>query len=147
MRSLREAEKRMRDGEDCLKAAEELFLRELYRSSMQNSQGCVELCAKAVISLFEEPDWTHNPGRQLKEILKIHEEAIGENEVEKLSELAQDAGELAPWHGKVLYGEATEEGLLPAVELCTKESAEWALNKAKRAFHSATAFLTKWKEK
>ena len=146
MKNLTEAKRRMMDAEDCLRTAQELFLAKLYRGCVQNSQSCVELCAKAVISIFSEPDWTHDPGRQLQAILKSHKAEFDKVVSEELIRLAQNATELAPWHGKTTYGEEMQGEFVPAVELCTEEKAEWALGKAKIAFDVANKFLTRWFE-
>lgn len=147
MRNLKEAKRRMIDAEDCLRIAEQLFLAGLYRGCIQNSQGCVELCAKAVISVFEEPDWTHNPERQLKTIIKRCEKEINKLTVEGLTKLALDVSELAPWHGRTLYGQNMGEEVLSAVELCNRDKAEWALTKARMGFETTSKFLANWFEK
>jgi len=144
MRNSEEILRKLRDAEDCLKLAEKTFKDRMFRGSLQNSQGCVELCAKAVISVFEEPDWTHNPSGQLRRILEANKEKIEEGILQGLWQLAEDANSLAPWHGRTLYGSGTGREWISAVDLCTEEKAEWALKLARRGFKATQKFMTKW---
>jgi HEPN domain-containing protein len=65
----------MKDGEDCYQHARRCLQNRYWRGTVQNAQLAIELCTKAIISLFEEPDWTHSPKQQL---LRIIEERKGE---------------------------------------------------------------------
>jgi HEPN domain-containing protein len=142
MKNYSEAEKKLEDAEDFLKLAKIAFESGLYRGCIQNAQGCVELSAKAIISLFEEPKWTHDPSGQL---ISVVENFLSEIEGrERILEVAQASKELAPWHGKSVYGEFTNDSWLSAREIATEEKAKWALGLAERCFKIGQEFLKNW---
>jgi len=138
-----EMARRLRDAEDCLRLARQAFQEGSYRGSLQNSQVCVELSAKTVISVFEEPQWTHDPSGQLKKILETHADKINQPILKKLLQLADDAHVIAPWHGWTVYGMGRGPGWKSALEACTQERAEWGLQLAERSFQTAKDFQ-KW---
>lgn len=134
MRNLSEVEIRLRDAQRSFPAKD-------YRAVVQNARLCIELSAKAVIAYYEEPAWTHNPSEELLNILEERGEEIAEmlgNEVENLYTLAKDAEVVAPWHARSTYGMRSEDGIwLPAVDVCTKETAEDLLERASRSYKTA----------
>ncbi|MBI4641564.1 MAG: HEPN domain-containing protein [Candidatus Tectomicrobia bacterium] len=60
MNNLDEVQRRLIDAKDCFVRAERDFSFQDYRGTIQNAQLAIDLSAKAVISYFNEPEWTHN---------------------------------------------------------------------------------------
>lgn len=146
MNNYNEARKRLWDAQDFLKSAQALYQQNFWRGCIQNAQGCVELSAKAIISLFDEPQWTHDPSEQLILVVEKFLSNIEIDEKAKITDLAQASKELAPWHGKTVYGEFVNNTWLSATELATEEKAKMALNLAQKCLQIAQDFLKKWKE-
>jgi HEPN domain-containing protein len=138
-----EAKRLFIDAQDCYRAAGKNLKIKEFRTTVQNSQLCIELCCKAIIALFEEPKWVHNPSTQLLQILNNME--IDKNEFERLCILANKADEVANWHGWSTYGKEIQPGKwISATQLCTKEVADELYQIAKMSFNIAKNFLNKW---
>jgi hypothetical protein len=123
-----ETQRWLRDAEACLSTAQTVFSLGDYRAVVQNAQLCIELSAKAVIACFAEPVWRHE---------------IEEGLSERLHVLADDVQEAAPWHGWSVYGHLEPEGWMPAVDICTEETARDLLGKAIQGFQTAGEFCSK----
>jgi len=148
VRNTTETSRWLRDAEACFRSAQRAFDIQDYRVAVQNAQLCVELSAKAVIAQFAEPLWRHDPSPQLRQLLDTHGEAIvrrcGEEMIASLRRLAEDAQEVAPWHGWSTYGrEFEDKGWIAAVDLVTEAVASELLQRAQRSLRTAQslAFL------
>jgi HEPN domain-containing protein len=138
-----ETQRWLRDAEACLSTAQTVFFLSDYRAAVQNAQLCIELSAKAVIACFAEPVWRHDPSKQLLKLIEEHGGEIEERLSERLHVLAADVQEAAPWHGWSVYGHLKPEGWMPAVDICTEETARDLLEKAIQAFQTASEFCPK----
>ena len=144
-----ESKRWLRDAEACLTAAERDFASEDYRATVQNSQLCIELCAKTIIACFIEPKWTHDPSDQLDRFVEESSAEIldqyGHDIITRLQQLASDAREAWPWHGRSTYGRREANGSwTAAVDVCTQETATRLLQMARSAFQTAEKFLAPW---
>ncbi|MEW6686043.1 MAG: HEPN domain-containing protein [Candidatus Edwardsbacteria bacterium] len=152
MTNSREYERWLKDAEACLNAMKRDRNAGDFRATIEFAQHVVELCAKAVIACFAEPDWTHNPEEQILRILKENGEKIektfGNVMLQRLKTLAADVKEIAPWHGRAVYGQEIKPQVwISAVDACTKEKAEWASALAERSFKTVKNFTQKWFDK
>ena len=152
MENYSESERWMKDAKDCFTRAQRCFNEKDWRGTVQNAQLTIELSAKAMIALFEEPDWTHSPGEQLKMVIESRRKELESKFVASFLDdllcVADDAEVAAPWHGWSVYGREREDGTgwTPAVDLCTKEVAEDLLKRAERTFSTAEKFLETLRE-
>jgi len=149
VRSTDEASRWLRDAQACLSSAKWALDVQDYRVAVQNAQLCIEHSAKAIIAQLAEPLWRHDPSPQLRRLLEAHKQAIlrrcGEEMPAELLQLARDAEKAAPWHGWSTYGQESEdEGWLAAIDLCTQETAEDLLQRARRALPVAQRFTAQW---
>jgi HEPN domain-containing protein len=126
----------LKDAKASLEAAYRNYEAEDFRVAIQQAQLCIEFSAKGIIAYFEEPQWTHNPAQQLHELLRSYPK-IFSNMEDLIKKLADHAEYAAPWHGLSTYGKETEQGWVPAVDICDKETAEELFKKAEEAFHIA----------
>jgi HEPN domain-containing protein len=137
--------RKLRDAEVFLKDAEIAFANERFRACTQNAQICIEICAKAVISHYSEPEWTHDPSQQLKQLLNAHKDKLikelGEEMFKRLNKLASDSKIAAPWHGKAVYGEEVGDSWVAAAEICTEAIASNLLELAQCSFSAARDFF------
>lgn len=143
MKNTLEAQRWLKDAQACLNTAQTTFPIGDYRAAVQNAQLCIELSAKAVIACFAEPIWSHDPSKQLLKLIGEHKGRIEKEWSERLRVLADDVREAAPWHGWSVYGRLESEGWMPAVDLCTEETARDLLEKAIQAFQTASEFSSK----
>lgn len=143
MKNTLETQRWLRDAEACLSTAQTVFSLSDYRAAVQNAQLCIELSAKAIIACFAEPVWRHDPSKQLLKLIEEHQGEIEERLSDKLHALANDAQEAAPWHGWSVYGRLKPEGWMPAVDICTEETARDLLEKATQGFQTASEFCSK----
>lgn len=113
-------------AEEYLKYAIQSFKRGDYPTSVHQAQLSAENAAKAIISLFETPTWSHNPAPQLKGLTSRlpNKEAL----LQKLAEIVED---LAPEHARSTYGEP--KLMKTPWEIYTKEEAKQILEKAEKA--------------
>lgn len=129
MENYSESELWMKDARDCFVCAWTCFNEKDWRGTVQNAQLAIELSTKAMNALFEEPDWTHSPDKQLKEIIEERkDEVLSEFSflIDTLIHIAEGVKFAAPCHGGSVYGREREDGTgwIPAVDLCTREVAE-----------------------
>jgi HEPN domain-containing protein len=149
-----EMERWLKDAHASLASAEKAFQAGDYRVATQNAQLCTELSAKAIIALFAEPAWRHDPGKQLQSLLEKHKpqitQQLDDQTRQNLARLAQDADEVAPWHGwstfrlrsRQAYGRGEEDDVwIAAVDLCTQSVADDLLARARRSVETVAAFI------
>jgi hypothetical protein len=102
-----------------------------------SSQLSAENSAKAVMTLFRTPRWSHDPSHELLEV-----STTLPPDLKKLAEeLADITRQLAPEHGRATYGEPFR-GLTPW-DLYDEKSSFEALSKAKRAKEMMNIILRK----
>jgi HEPN domain-containing protein len=140
----------LEDAETALEDARSDAQTGRFRSAVQWSQNCAELSAKAIIALFAFPVFEHNPGSQLRGVVRDNQRAIrrrcGEEMLARLEQLAVDADEIAPWHGWSTYGRHEPDSTYTtATRLCTQERATWAVELAERSFATAVDFVRDWR--
>jgi len=138
MNSQEEAERRIRISERHLKEAKEAWKRNDFPEVVGHSQLSVENAAKAVISCFRIPSWSHDPSQELRGA--VREVDMDEWMRKRIESLADSAHILAPEHGRSDYGTLTR---LPE-ELYGKENAEEVLRMAEEGFECAAAFIRKF---
>jgi len=100
-----------------------------------SSQLAAENAAKAVVAVYRVPSWSHDPSHELREVaaqLPASLKPLAE-------ELASVAELLALERGRATYGEPAR-GLTPW-ELYTREDAEAALRRARKAVELAKTIL------
>ena len=121
-----------------LEEAEKSLQRRDYRDAVLNSQLSIENSAKAAISIFHIPSWSHNPGPELRSLLKSFPKDL-RKDVERLAQLSE---ELAPEHGRATYGEPTR-GLTPW-EIYSYEDAYRAISIAREGFTHLKKIVSKF---
>lgn len=145
-----EVRRRLYDARDCLHRAEILHRESDWRGVIQNAQLCIELSAKAFISYFQEPQWRHDVGDQLKKIITKNKNTLeakcGKNLIDQLKWLSYAVDEAAPWHAWSVYGKEEDSGWTSATELCRKDVADKLLGEAKRAEKLISNFFKKIEE-
>lgn len=118
-----------------LKDALKLFQIGDWRGVVANSQLAVENAAKAIIAIFREPSWSHDPSHELLEVKnRFPHQYWG-----IIDEIARIVHELAPEHGRSTYGEPSL-GLTPW-DLYKKEDAERVLKLAKKVVEEMKIIL------
>ena len=126
---------RVRLSQRYLLDAEDAYKRGDYRGVVASSQLVAENAAKAVIAVYRIPSWTHDPSHELLELTTQMPKRL-ESLVLELAEIARS---LAPERGRAVYGEPSR-GLTPW-EIYSREDAESALSRARRALELALAIL------
>jgi len=126
---------RIRLAERYLEDADGAHRRGDNRGTVSSSQLSVENSAKAVVAFFRIPSWSHDLSPELRELL----ESIPLGTRPLAEELAGIAEELAPEHGRSIYGEPIR-GLTPW-DIYSEEDAAATLQKAKRAIECARIVL------
>lgn len=132
-----------KDARNFFKRAQICFNILDWHGTVQNAQLCIEHSAKAIIAYFAEPEWTHNPAEQLLKIVSENLEELKKKgaDILSLKKLAQYVKDVAPWHGLASYGEETDEGHVPASELCTEKIARELFLKAEESLQILENFL------
>jgi HEPN domain-containing protein len=138
MNSDKEAERRLKLAERHLKETEEAHLRNDYPEVVHHAQLCVENAAKAIISLFFIPSWSHDPSRELRECTK--DLGLPDNLRGKIDSLGEYTSVLAPEHGSTNYGTVAH---LPE-EIYKREDAERALRYTRDGLQVAKSFREWW---
>lgn len=152
MENYSESVRWMRDGSDCFFRAQRCFKEKDWRGAIQNGQLAIELSVKAMIALFEEPEWTHSPDEQFKTIIESKQKELegkfGSQFIGLLLRVVEDVAIAAPWHGWSVSGREKEDGTdwISAVDLCTKEVAEDLIQRAERTFSTAEKFWAIFKK-
>jgi len=132
---LSEVEYRAKLADRYLADAEGAFERGDLRGTVASSQLAAENAAKAVVAVYRVPSWSHDPSHELREVAAQMPASLKP----LAEELASIAELLAPEHGRATYGEPAR-GLTPW-ELYTREGAEAALQRARRAVELAKTIL------
>ena len=126
---------RLNTAAEQLEAATKRFSIEDWVGTVQASQLTAENAAKAVISHFHLPSWTHDPSNELREILNKIPNHL-KNDAEKLIDIVST---LAPEHGRTSYGIPTER--ITPRQLYNRENAGEALRKAHEAYEISIKIL------
>ncbi|MEW6457027.1 MAG: HEPN domain-containing protein [Acidobacteriota bacterium] len=137
MTNIEEVRRRIKEAEECLRRAERNIALKDHVVVVQNSQLTIELCAKSIISYFEEPIWSHNPSDQLLKVIKrLKTKTTGKADLfyKEINELAKYVKEAAPWHAWSTYSRETEKGWQSTSELCTEIIAKELLFKANKSY-------------
>ncbi|MEW6685730.1 MAG: HEPN domain-containing protein [Candidatus Edwardsbacteria bacterium] len=138
MNNLTEVQRRIKIAERHLMETQQAFKRDDWPETVHHAQLCVENSAKAIISFFKIPSWSHDPGEELEaSITKIK---IPKSLEIELRNLVSYCHEMAPEHAKTNYGTITQ---LPE-ELYTKSEARRALKMAKDSLKTAKDFSKFW---
>lgn len=151
MDNFSESERWMKDARSCYSRSLRCFNDKDWQGAIQNFQLTIELAVKALIALFEEPDWTHNPQGQLLKIIETRKDEIGSRFehpfIDKLLQTVEDVRISAPWHGWSIYGKASEdEGRwISASDLCTEDVARDLFKRAENAISTIEEFLKVYK--
>ncbi|MGQ9781859.1 MAG: HEPN domain-containing protein [Nitrososphaeria archaeon] len=110
-----------------LSRAENFYRLKDWAGAIHSSQLAVENFAKALIAVFEIPVWDHDPSNQLLRL----KNRLPEEHANRLDELADITGAIAPEHARSTY-EEPDKGLTP-LDIYTEDNAADSLSKAKRA--------------
>jgi HEPN domain-containing protein len=132
----REVEYRIELATRFLEEAEKAWSSGDWRRVVESSQLASENAAKSVIAIYRIPSWSHDPYEELVEISLD----LNPKYRKPISRLAEIAHELAPEHGRVIYGEPGR-GVTPW-DLYSREDAENALDKAREAVKTAKNLIT-----
>jgi len=146
MDSEAEARYRLKLAEGHLSKASSFMINGAYDDSVGKAQLSVENSAKAIVSCFRVPSWSHDPSEELDDILTTNREALvklfGESYLEKVNEASEAAATLAPERGKATYGDVISH--TPPWEIYDRGKAEEALALARKTFEIAKNFVEAW---
>ena len=123
----KEIEYRYRLAVQYLNDAENAYNRRDWRFCVASAQMAVENAAKTLISIHRIPSWSHDPSRELLELI----DKFPKEYKEEIEELANYAHILAPEYARTSYGDPIL-GLTPW-ELYNEEYARKCLEIAKKA--------------
>jgi hypothetical protein len=143
MTSGREWLRWLRDADQSLVGARRAAAASDWRNTCVLAQQAIELSAKAVLALFAEPQWTHDPAEQIRAAALVRSEAelegrLGPGARAALERLAGDAHDAAAWHGWATYGRMLpDQTWLAAVDVCTAAAAADLLGRAEHAVAAA----------
>lgn len=117
-----------------------------FAATMGEAQFSVENSAKAVISCFQVPSWSHDPSEELFDVIRGNKlriiEVLGEEFLKRLKDLADKAHEIAPEHGRSTYGDV--ERRIPPWRIYSEEDARKGLDYAEDAYKVASDFVKAW---
>ena len=129
-----------------LERARKALSRADFADTVSEAQLSIENAAKAVISCFQIPSWSHDPSEELKDIIEDNKSRIlnllGPDFPRILEELADSAHTVAPEHGRATYGDVQRR--VPPWELYSEQDARKVLEKAERACGAARRFIKSW---
>ena len=144
--SKEEAIYRLELTEGYLERAEKAFARRDFADTVAEAQLSVENAAKAVISCFQIPSWSHDPSEELLDIVKNNQpkiaELLGSEFLKRLERLAERVHIIAPEHGRASYGDI--ERRIPPWRIYSEEDAQRALEYAREACTTAKSFIKAW---
>lgn len=149
MTNINDSKQWLKEAENCLLSAKDNIEKKHFKVVIQFSQLCIEQSIKAIVSIFNEPLWSHEPGEQLKNIVKKHEvdlnKKFSKEFLDKVIKLSDISAEYFQWHTWSLYGKRDKEGnwLLPSL-ICTEEKSEEILKKSEYSLSVAKEFTGKW---
>jgi len=113
LQSEEEARYRLTLAEGYLERARKALASEDFSDTVSEAQLCVENAAKAVVSCFRIPGWSHDPSAELREVLESNQleikKSLGSDFLRKLGWLAEASHLVAPEHGRASYGDFREE--------------------------------------
>lgn len=134
MKAHRDAEYRIRLAESLLEEAKQDFELKRWRSCVSNAQQVVENSGKAVMSLFDPVEKTHDTEKQLSHLQKkgLIEKNL-EKELKELISLSKELGSRV--YIMAAYGD--EERYIDPWQLFNRENAGEALEKAGRSVELA----------
>jgi HEPN domain-containing protein len=119
------------------------FSLERWRSCVDNAQLCVENSGKAIIALFEVPGKTHAPALDLARL--VREEALPDRVKSQIKEALPDFLVLgADEH--FMTDDGDEDTYTLPWELFTRESAETAMDTAKKCLQHAVEIVADVRE-
>jgi len=124
---IRELEYKLALANEHLRRAETYCQLGDWAGCVHYSQLSIENFAKALISMYEVPTWSHDPSNQLLTLLN----QLPEDLRSIVRELAIISHEVAVEHARSTYGEPSS-GLTPGM-LYDRDYASALLNKARRA--------------
>jgi HEPN domain-containing protein len=133
----------LRDAEQSLAGARRAREADDARNACVLAQQAIELSCKALVALFAEPQWTHDPADQLRESALARgdddlESLLGNGARTAIERVARDVHEAAPWHGWATYGrKLPDQTWLAAVDVCTPTAAADLLGRAEHAVAAA----------
>ncbi|MBI4523632.1 MAG: HEPN domain-containing protein [Deltaproteobacteria bacterium] len=143
MKAGRDAEFRLRLAEGFLAEAEEDIRLSRWRSCVDNAQMCVENAAKAVIAMRGPVPKVHQLEEALAKLLKDTTLKSLRKEIAILQEIAGKLG--FEEHVRTDYGDESE--YRTPWELFDEESAEEALDSARKAHDAAKRIVGQWPQK
>jgi len=117
-----------------------------FADTIGEAQLSMENSAKAVISCFQIPSWSHDPSEELLDVIKSNKlriiELLGEEFLRRLRELADKVHFIAPEHGRSTYGDA--ERRIPPWRIYSEEDARKGLDHAEEAYKISDNFVKAW---
>lgn len=117
-----------------------------FADTMGEAQLSVENSAKAVISCFQIPSWSHDPSEELLDVIKSNRlriiELLGEEFLRRLKGLAEKVHVIAPEHGRSTYGDV--ERRIPPWRIYSQEDARKGLDYAEDSYKIAESFVKAW---
>ena len=137
-----EATYRLELTEGYLKRAEKAFQMADLSRTVAEARLCVGNAAKAVISCFQIPSWSHDPSEEILSVIEQNQcriaKLMGLRFLKQLRGLAENARKLAPEHGRATYGDVEQR--IPPWRIFTKENAKTALEYARKSYKVAKEF-------
>jgi HEPN domain-containing protein len=112
---------------------------------VQYAQLAQECAAKVIVSYYYEPEWTHDPSKDLQNVIRTYgkklEKRLGKTLLRELRQLAPAVKQYAPWHVWSTYGRHERGGphLSPS-EICTAEIVAELMPRARHAVALARHF-------
>ena len=129
-----------------LQSAEETLPLKNHKLTIHAAQLALELAAKTIISYYHEPEWSHDPSKDLLNVIRIQgrkmEKRLGKATLREIRRLAADAKMYAPWHVWSTYGkrEPGQKPLSPDA-LCAPEVVADLMPRARQAVALAKHFV------
>ena len=129
-----------------LERAEKAFAMRDFADTVAEAQLSVENAAKAVISCFQIPTWSHDHSEELLDVAKNNQlkiaDLLGSGFIRRLELLAERVHVIAPEHGRASYGDV--ERRIPPWSLYPEDDAQKALKYAREAWAVAKDFVGAW---
>lgn len=146
LNSMEEALYRLELAKGYLERARKALALQDFAGTMSEAQLSVENSAKAVVSCFQIPSWSHDPGEELLEVIADNRtriiQLLGERFLKRLKDLAEKVHTIAPEHGRSTYGDL--ERRIPPWEIYSEKDVAKGLEYAEDACKSANDFVKAW---
>jgi len=146
LQSEEETRYRLTLAEGYLERARKALASEDFSDTVSEAQLCVENAAKAVVSCFRIPGWSHDPSAELREVLESNQleikKSLGSDFLRKLGWLAEASHLVAPEHGRASYGDVQRR--IPPWLLYSEEDARRTMGYAEASFETAAKFVMAW---